>query len=107
MSKRRNKMSRKGRKFIKDRAIVKFIHQHYVREEIYPSKVPISSFSDILKSDEEDSRAFRAKYCKYKSEELNSENAQTFPTFSLSILDVIKMEGNFVPSAHFSSSLFQ
>ncbi len=64
MSKRRSKMIRKGRKFIKDKALVKFILQHSVKEEIDPSKVAISSFEDILKVDEEDSREFRAKYCK-------------------------------------------
>ena len=107
MSKRRSKMSRKGRKFIKDKALVKFILQHSVKEEIDLSKVAISSFVDVPKADKEDSRVFRSKYCKSKSEEPNSEKVQTFPTFNLSILDVIKMEENFVPSVHFSSSLFQ
>ena len=106
MTKRRSKMSKKGRKLIKEKALVKFILQHSVKEEIDMSKVSISSFVDVLKNDEEDSRAFRAKYCKSKSEEPNYEKVQTFPTFSLSILDVIKMEENFVPSVHFSSSLF-
>ena len=61
MSKRRGKMSRKGRKFIKDKALAKFILQHSVREEIDLSKLKIPSFADVLKADEEDSRAFRAK----------------------------------------------
>ena len=104
MSKRRSKMNRKGRKYIKDKALVKFILQHSVKEEIDPSKVKISSFEDVLKEDEEDSRVFRTKYFKSKSEEPNPENIQTFPTFRLSLLDVIKMEENFVPSIHFSSS---
>ena len=107
MSKRRSKMGRKGRKFIKDKALVKFILQHSIKEKIDLSKVTISTFADVLKSDEEDSRTFRAKYFKSKSEEPNSEKVQTFPTFNLSILDVIKMEENFVPSVQFSSSLFQ
>ena len=99
MSKRRSKMSRKGRKFIKDKALVKFILQHSVKEEIDLSKVAISSFVDVPKADKE--------YCKSKSEEPNSKIVQNFPPFRLSFLDVIKMEENFVPSVHFSSSLFQ
>ena len=55
-------MSRKGREFIKDKGLVKFILQHWVKEEIDLSKVAISSFADVLKDDEEDSRAFRSKY---------------------------------------------
>ena len=107
MTKRRSKMTKKGRKFIKDKALVKFILQHSVKEEIDLSKVPISSFADVLKADEEDFRAFRAKCYKSKSEEPNSEKVQTFPIFRLSLFDVIKMEENFIPSVHFSSSLFQ
>ena len=107
MSKRRGEMSRKGRKFIKDKALAKFILQHSVREEIDLSKVPIPSFADALKADEEDYRAFRSKCYKSKSEEPNFEKVQTFPIFRLSLFDVIKMEENFIPSIHFSSSLFQ
>ena len=95
MSKKRSKMSRKGRKFIKDKALVKFILQHLVKEEIDLSKMKISSFVDFLKDDEEDSRTFRSKICKLKSEELNSEKDQTFPIFRLSLFDVIKNGGKF------------
>ena len=74
-----------------------------MKEEIDLSKVPVPSFSDVLKSDEEDSRAFRAKCFNIP----NSQNVQTLPTFSLSMLDIIKIEENSLPSIHFSSSLFQ
>ena len=104
MSKRRNKMSRKGRKFIKDnKGVVQFIRHHLVKEEIDLSKVSIPSFANVLKADEEDSRAFKAKCFNIP----NSQNVQTLPTFSLSMLDIIKMEENSLPSVHFSSSLFQ
>ena len=103
MSKRRNKMSRKGRKFIKDKGIVQFIRHHLVKEEIDLSKVSIPSFANVLKADEEDSRAFKAKCFNIP----NSQNVQTLPTFSLSMLNIIKMEENSLPSVHFSSSLFQ
>ena len=107
MSKRRSRLGRKGRKIIKDKAIVKFILQHSEKEEIDLSKLKIPSFADVLKADEEDSRAFRAKCFKMKSGEPNSKNDQTLPTFSLSMLDIIKIEGNSLPSVQFSSSLFQ
>ena len=107
MSKRRNKMNRKGRKFIKDKGVVQFIRHHLVKEEIDLSKVSIPSFADVLKADEEDSRNFRSKYFNMKSKEPNSKNVQTPPTFSLSMMDIIKMEENSLPSVHFSSSLFQ
>ena len=55
----------------------------------------------------EDSRAFRSKYLKLKSEECNSEKVQTIPIFRLSLFDIIKMEENFIPSVQLSSSLFQ
>ena len=103
MSKRRNKMSRKGRKFIKDKGVVQFIRHHLVKEEIDLSKVSIPSFANVLKADEEDSRTFKAKCFNIP----NSQNVQTLPTFSLSMLDIIKMEENSLPSVHFSSSLFQ
>ena len=107
MTKRRSKMNRKGRKYIKDKALVKFILQHSVKEEIDLSKVSIPSFADVLKADEEDSRNFRSKYFNMKSKEPNSKNVQTPPTFSLSMLDIIKLEENSLPSVHFSSSIFQ
>ena len=44
-------MSRKGRKFIKDKALVKFILQHSVKEEIDLSKMVTPSFADVLKDD--------------------------------------------------------
>ena len=100
-------MSRKGRKFLKNKALVKFILQHSVKEEIDLSKVSIPSFADVLKADEEDSRNFRSKYFNMKSKEPNSKNVQTPPTFSLSMLDIIKLEENSLPSVHFSSSIFQ
>ena len=100
-------MSRKGREFIKDKGLVKFILQHWVKEEIDLSKVAISSFADVLKDDEEGSRAFRSKYLKLKSEERNSEKVQAFPIFRLSLFDVIKMEENFIPPVQLSFSLFQ
>ena len=103
MSKRRNKMAKKGRKFIKDKGIVQFICHHSEKEEIDPSKVSIPSFANVLKADEEDSRAFRVKCFNIA----NSQNVQTLPTFSLSMLDIIKIEENSLPSFHFSSSLFQ
>ena len=107
MAKRRSRMSRKGRKFLKNKALVKFILQHSVKEEIDLSKVSIPSFADVLKADEEDSRNFRSKYFNMKSKEPNSKNIQTPPTFSLSMLDIIKLEENSLPSVHFSSSIFQ
>ena len=107
MSKRRSRMSRKERKFIKSKGLVKFILQHSVKEEIDLSKVSIPSFQDVLKADVEDSRAFRAKCFNIKSKEPNSKNVQTLPTFSLSMLDIIKLEENSLPSVHFSSSIFQ
>ena len=106
MSKRRTRINLKRRKYIKDKAIFKFILQHLVREEIDLSKVSIPSFSEVLKSDEEDSRAFRAKYLNSKLEKSNSEKIQSIPTFTLSLLDIIKREDNSSPSNHFSSSLF-
>ena len=107
MSKRRSKMNKKGRKFMKEKALVKFILQHSVKEEIDLSKVSIPSFADVLKADEKDSRALRAKCFNIKSNESSSNNVQTLPTFSLSMLDIIKIEENSLPSVHFSSSLFQ
>ena len=111
MCKRRNRMDRKDkkRKSIKDKALIEFILQHSEKEEIDLSKVEIPSFidEDVQKAEEEDSRAFRAKYCKSKSELTNSEKIQTFPTFTLSILDVIKIEENSPPSAYICSTLFQ
>ena len=107
MSKRRNRMNKKGRKFLKDKTLVKFILQHSVKEEIALSKVEITSFKDILKVEEEDSRSFRAKFCKSNPEEPNIEKFQNYPTFRLPLLDIIKMEENFVPLVHFSNSLFQ
>ena len=107
MSKRRSKMNKKGRKFMKEKALVKFILQHSVKEEIDLSKVSIPSFTDVLKADEEDSRALRTKCFNTKSNESSSNNVQTLPTFSLSMLDIIKIEENSLPSVHFSSSLFQ
>ena len=58
-----------------------------MKEEIDLSKVPIPSFSDVLKSDEEESRAFRAKYFGFKIRKSNSEKIQDIPTFTLSLLD--------------------
>ena len=66
MSKRRARINLKRRKYIKDKGVFKFILQHLVRDEIDLSKVSIPSFSEVLKSDEEDSRAFRAKYLNSK-----------------------------------------
>ena len=66
MSKRRTRINLKRRQYIKDKDVFKFILQHLVREEIDISKVSIPSFSEVLKSDEEDSRAFRAKYLNSK-----------------------------------------
>ena len=106
MSKRRTRINLKRRKYIKDKGVFKFILQHLVREEIDLSKVSIPSFSEVLKSDEEDSRAFRAKYFNSKLERSNSEKIQSIPTFTLSLLDIIKREDNSSPSYHFSSSLF-
>ena len=105
MSKRRTRINLKRRKYIKDKAVFKIL-QHLVREEIDLSKVSIPSFSEVLKSDEEDSRAFRAKYFNSKLERSNSEKIQSIPTFTLSLLDIIKREDNSSPSYHFSSSLF-
>ena len=106
MAKRRSRMGEKRRKIIKDKSIAKFILQHLVKEELDLSKVAIPSFADVIKDDEEDSRAFRAKCLKAKLKEPKSNAVQTIPTFSLSLLDVIKMEENSTPSFHFSSSLF-
>ena len=103
MSKRRNKMNRKGRKFIKDKGVVQFIRHHLVKEEIDLSKLSIPSFANVIKADDEDTREHRAKCFNIP----NSQNAQTLPTFSLSMMDIIKMEENSLPSVHFSSSLFQ
>ena len=106
MSKRRTRINLKRRQYIKDKDVFKFILQHLVREEIDISKVSIPSFSEVLKSDEEDSRAFRTKYLNSKLEKSNSEKIQSIPTFTLSLLDIIKREDNSSPSNHFSSSLF-
>ena len=81
MTKRRSKMTKKGRKFIKDKALVKFILQHSVKEEIDLSKMAISSFADVLKADEEYFRAYRAKCYKSKSEEPNSLKSSNFSYF--------------------------
>jgi hypothetical protein len=102
MSKRRPTTKVKGRKLIKDKALVKFILQHLVKEEIDLSKMAIPSFSEILKSDEKDSRAFRAKYLNLK--ESNTKKSEIFPpTFSLSLMDDIKVEENFLPLISSSS----
>ena len=106
MSKRRTRINLKRRKYIKDKGVFKFILQHLVKEEIDLSKVSIPSFSEVLKSDEEDSRAFRAKYLNSKFEKSHSEKIQVIPTFTLSLLDIIKREDNSSPSYNFSSSLF-
>ena len=107
MTKRRAKKILKRRKYIKDKGVFKFILQHLVKEEIDLSNVPIPSFSDVLKSDEEESRAFRAKYMDSKLEKSNSEKIQDIPTFTLSLLDIIKCEENFLPKVNFSSTLFK
>ena len=104
MSKRRPTTKVKGRKLIKDKALVKFILQHLVKEEIDLSKMAIPSFSEILKSDEKDSRAFRAKYLNLKLKESNTEKSEILPpTFSLSLMDDIKVEENFLPLVSSSS----
>jgi hypothetical protein len=102
MSKRRPTTKVKGRKLIKDKALVKFILQHLVKEEIDLSKMAIPSFSEILKSDEKDSRAFRVKYLNLK--ESNTKKSEILPpTFSLSLMDDIKGEENFLPLVSSSS----
>jgi len=106
MSKRRTRLNLKRRKYIKDKGVFKFILQHLVKEEIDLTKVSIPSFSEVLKSDEEDSRAFRAKYLNSKFEKSHSEKIQSIPTFTLSLMDIIKREDNSSPSYNFSSSLF-
>jgi len=106
MSKRRTRLNLKRRKYIKDKGVFKFILQHLVKEEIDLTKVSIPSFSEVLKSDEEDSRAFRAKYLNSKFEKSLSEKIQSIPTFTLSLMDIIKREDNSSPSYNFSSSLF-
>ena len=106
MSKRRTRLNLKRRKYIKDKGVFKFILQHLVKEEIDLSKVSIPSFSEVLKSDEEDSRAFRVKYLNSKFEKSLSEKIQSIPTFTLSLMDIIKREDNSSPSYNFSSSLF-
>ena len=106
MSKRRTRINLKRRKYIKDKGVFKFILQHLVKEEIDLSKVSIPSFSEVLKSDEEDSRAFRVKYLNSKFEKSLSEKIQSIPTFTLSLMDIIKREDNSSPSYNFSSSLF-
>ena len=104
MSKRRPTTKVKGRKLIKDKALVKFILQHLVKEEIDLSKMAIPSFFEILKSDEKDSRAFRAKYLNLKLKEFNTEKSEILPpTFSLSLMDDIKGEENFLPLVSSSS----
>jgi len=89
MSKRRARIKAKARNLIKDKTLVKFILQHSVKEDIDFSKITIPSFSDVLKSDEEDSRSFRAKYINIKNGELNSQTIKGFPTFTLSLLDIV------------------
>ena len=106
MSKRRTRMNLKRRKYIKDKGVFKFIIQHLVKEEIDISKVSIPSFSEVLKSDEEDSRAFRAKYLNSKLEKSNSEKIQSIPTFTLPFFVIFKRDDNSLPSSLFSSSLF-
>ena len=104
MSKRRPTTKVKGRKLIKEKALVKFILQHLVKEEIDLSKIVIPSFSEILKSDEKDSSAFRAKYLNLKLKESNTEKSEILPpTFSLSLMDDIKGEENFLPLVSSSS----
>ena len=77
-----------------------------VKEEIDLSKISIPSYPDVLKSDEEESRAFRTKFMNSKLEKSNSEKIQTCPTFNLSLFDVIKTEENSLQKVSFSSALF-
>ena len=107
MTKGRTRINLKRRNYKKDKGVFKFILQHLVKEEIDLSKVPIPSFSDILKSDEEESRAFRAKYLNSKLEKSNSEKSKEIPTFTLSLLDIIKGEENSLPKVNFSTTLFK
>ena len=106
MTKGYTRMSLNRRNYKKDKGLRKFILQHLVKEEIDLSKMPVPSFSDVLKSDEEESRAFRIKYMNLKLEKSNFEKIQEIPTFTLSLLDIIKSEENSLPKVNFSNSLF-
>ena len=97
----------KKNKYIKDKALINFIHQHSIKEKIDFSKIEIPSFSDSSGTEE---GVFKIKYlnentknpCIYKNQKNNK-----MPHFGLSLLNFFFRDDNSKETPKFESFIFK
>ena len=109
MAKRIKKKIRKNPKFeyIKNKAIVHFIHQHLKKEKIDFSKIKIPSFLDVLNTEEDEININQVPNLNKKSEESITLNSRNLPTFGFSLLADFSSDKNEKRPVVFKSSIFK
>ena len=95
---------RKVIKYIQDKALIGFIHQHLQKEAIDFSKARISSFLDSLDNKED---VFKGIKTETNNEKSFSQKNEKLPTFGLSLLKDFSNVKNLQQTFKFKSFIFQ
>ena len=90
----KKKFKKKTNKYIKDKAIVGFILQHSVKENIDFSKIIIPSFLKCASNEEDDIKSIKCDILNEKFEQINIQEKNKIPNFRFSLLDFFAKNEN-------------
>ena len=100
----------KKNKYIKDKALIHFIHQHSLKEKIDISKIEIPSFSNFSETDEDDFKEIKSKCLNEISQNpyiLKNQKKNKMPDFRLSLLNFFLRDDNSKETPKFESFIFK
>ena len=100
----------KKNKYIKDKALIHFIHQHSIEEKIDFSKIKIPSFSNLSETDKDDFKEIKSKYLNKNSHNpyiYKNQKNNKMPGFGLSLLNFFVRDDNSQKTPKFESFIFK